>query len=73
MIFADDDTTPHPGLCCGLEPHSVYGPVSVISCPKCNGEITVETAPFFRDVATQREHEAWRAAAIWNETKTRTE
>jgi hypothetical protein len=61
-----DDATPHPDLCCGVEPASVYGPASVISCPKCKEKITVEAAPFFRNEDSQREHEAWRAALAWN-------
>ncbi|MBY5804060.1 hypothetical protein HFN52_10670 [Rhizobium leguminosarum] len=61
------DAVPHLTKCHGAEPDGVYGPVSLISCPKCKKKITVRTAPFFRDPERQREHQAWRAANAWNE------
>jgi hypothetical protein len=66
MILDNDDATPHPDQCCGVEPDAVYGSASVISCQKCKAKITVETAPFFCDGDSQREHEAWRAVLAWN-------
>ena len=63
----DDDTTPQVDRCGrGHRPHVSYGPISVISCGKCGETITVETPPFFRSGATQREHEIWRAVLAWN-------
>ncbi|MGZ2455443.1 hypothetical protein [Rhizobium anhuiense] len=62
-----DDAVPHLTQCHGTEPHAAYGPASVISCPECRKRMAVETAPFFRDPARQREHQAWRAVAAWNE------
>ncbi|NEI89487.1 hypothetical protein GR248_01520 [Rhizobium leguminosarum] len=62
-----DDTVPHLTKCHGVEPGAVYGKVSVISCEKCKKKISIETAPFFRDPERQREHQAWRATAAWNE------
>ncbi|GLR61149.1 hypothetical protein GCM10007919_58780 [Rhizobium indigoferae] len=66
VIIDGDDTIPHPDLCCGIEPDAVYGPASVISCQKCRETAAVDTPPFFRDAARQREHEAWRAVLAWN-------
>jgi len=66
VIIADDDTIPHPDSCCGVEPKAVYGPVSVISCPKCREKVILKTPPFFRDGDSQREHEAWRTVSAWN-------
>ncbi|KKZ89089.1 hypothetical protein RPHASCH2410_CH00400 [Rhizobium phaseoli Ch24-10] len=63
-----DDTIPQLDRCSrGHRPQASYGATSVISCPKCGERIEVETAPFFRNANTQREHENWRAAARWNE------
>ncbi|MGO6707583.1 hypothetical protein [Rhizobium johnstonii] len=62
-----DDTVPHLNQCCGADPKASYGPISVISCTKCEEAITVETSPFFRNPERQREHQAWRATAAWNE------
>ncbi|PWI54099.1 hypothetical protein B5K03_11685 [Rhizobium phaseoli] len=67
-----DDTVPCLDRCrCGRQPSASYGPISVISCRKCGETITVDTAPFFRNPATQRENEAWRATTIWNELRNR--
>ncbi|TAV48462.1 hypothetical protein ELI02_29820 (plasmid) [Rhizobium leguminosarum] len=67
-----DDTTPTLKKCgCGGEARVVYDATARISCQRCGANVTSDTSPFFRDVATQREHEAWRAAAIWNETRNR--
>lgn len=63
-----DDTTPRLKKCsCGGNAKVVYEPAPRISCVKCGAKVTSDTAPFFRDLARQREHQAWRAAAIWNE------
>lgn len=68
----DDDTVLRLDRCrCGRQPLASYGPVSVISCRKCGETITVETAPFLDNPATQRENEAWRATTIWNELRSR--
>lgn len=63
-----DDTTPRLRKCvCGGSPKVVYDTAARVLCQRCGANVTAETAPYFRDVATQREHEAWRAATIWNE------
>lgn len=62
-----DDTIPHPQPCCGRTPDVRYGPTSVIYCVRCGEKTIVDTAPFFRDGARQREHEIWRAVEKWNE------
>lgn len=63
-----DDTLPQFDRCNrGHRPQASLGATSLISCPKCGEKIAIETAPFFRDANTQREHEIWRAAAKWNE------
>lgn len=62
-----DDTVPHLNGC-GHMPEASYGRTSVISCAKCGMTVTVETPPFFRDEASQRQHEAWRATETWNAT-----
>ncbi|TBB27353.1 hypothetical protein ELH48_09425 [Rhizobium ruizarguesonis] len=67
-----DDTTPQMDKCCGVKPKLHHDlPLTQISCPRCGETITVETAPFFCNPATQHEHEAWRAATIWNELRSR--
>ncbi len=69
----DDDTVPHLDRCrpCGRQPQISCGAVSTVSCPQCGEKITVETPPFFRNAATQREHETWRAVAVWNNVDSR--
>lgn len=67
-----DDTTPILKNCiCGGNAKVSYDAAARISCQRCGANVTSDSSPFFRDVATQREHEAWRAAAIWNETRSR--
>lgn len=67
-----DDTTPQMDKCCGVKPRLHHGlPLTQISCPRCGETISTEPAPFFRDDATQREHETWRAVAVWNKVDSR--
>jgi hypothetical protein len=67
----DDDRIPHVKKCrCGHVPVERYGPTSTISCANCHEEITVETAPFFRDPVRQLEHQTWRPVCAWNERQT---
>ncbi|TBY41610.1 hypothetical protein E0H54_30955 [Rhizobium leguminosarum bv. viciae] len=67
-----DNTTPQLDRCSrGHRPQASYGARSVISCTRCGEKIAVDTEPFFRNADTQREHEIWRAATIWNELRTR--
>lgn len=47
-----------------------YDAVLVISC-QCGERISVETMPFFGNAATQREHETWRAVAVWTKVDSR--
>ncbi|RFB95749.1 hypothetical protein B5K11_09840 [Rhizobium leguminosarum bv. trifolii] len=61
-----DDASLDLNPCCRCKPDARYGPTSVISCSRCGKKITVDTAPFFRDSASQREHETWRAVETWN-------
>lgn len=63
-----DDTTPRLSPCpCGGKPIALYGPRSIVLCDDCGETITVDTAPFFANDGTQREHQTWRATLAWNE------
>lgn len=65
-----DDTMPQLGKCCGVKPRLLHGlPPTQVSCPRCGETISTEPAPFFRNAATQLDHEIWRAAAQWNERR----
>ncbi|MBX4944654.1 hypothetical protein [Rhizobium binae] len=64
-----EDTIPKLQRCHGRRPQAACGAISVISCQQCDETITVETPPFFANLATQREHETWRAVIAWNGRK----
>lgn len=62
------DEHPHLSPCpCGGKPIAQYGPRSVVLCEDCGETITVDTAPFFANAGSQREHQTWRATLAWNE------
>lgn len=67
-----DDTTPQLDKCCGVRPTVLHDlPGTQVSCLRCGEAVTAETAPFFRNAAIQREHETWRAVAVWNKVDSR--
>lgn len=62
-----DDTTPTLKKCsCGGKARVIYDATARISCQRCGANVTAEPSPFFRDAATQLEHDTWRAVSRWN-------
>ncbi|EJC85339.1 hypothetical protein Rleg4DRAFT_7672 [Rhizobium leguminosarum bv. trifolii WSM2297] len=65
-----EDTIPRLGRCsCGGLGRVLYEPAPEVACLKCEEKVILESRPFFRSPASQREHEAWRAVIAWNDLK----